>query len=199
MRNEHNQSAVGSGKRNGANTRTAGGNFAPSDPFDGREPGDWKSRYPEAARKWICIEALYLMIIFCLVFIWIALILISKKYTHIGELELGAISSGLGGLLGGTIFSIKWLYHAVARGIWHEDRRLWRFWTPWISLGLAFVFWALISSGLLKIFDPAAMSSKWTTFSLGFLIGYFSDAATAKLSEVANTLFGVVRNDHSKK
>ena len=199
MRDEHNQSAVGSGKRTEANTRTAGGNFAPSDPFDGRKPGEWKSLYPEAARRWICFEALYLMIIFCLVFTLMALILISKEWTHIGELELGAISSGLGGLLGGTIFSIKWLYHAVARGMWHEDRRLWRFWTPWISLGLAFVFWALISSGLLKIFDPAAMNSKLTTFSSGFLIGYFSDAATAKLSEVANTLFGVVRNDHNKK
>ena len=101
--------------------------------------------------------------------------------------------------MGGTIFAIKWLYHSVARGIWHEDRRLWRLWTPWISLGLAFVFWALMSSGLLKIFNPAAMSSELTTLSLGFLIGYFSDAATAKLAEVANTLFGVVRNGDNKR
>ena len=199
MQEEHYQPTVSSDKRTGANTRTAGGNFAPSDPSDGRKPGEWQSLYPKDAQKYICFEALYLMIIFVLASVFIALILISKKWTHIGDLELGAISSSLGGLLGGTIFAIKWLYHSVARGIWHEDRRLWRLWTPWISLGLAFVFWALMSSGLLKIFNPAAMSSELTTLSLGFLIGYFSDAATAKLAEVANTLFGVVRNGDNKR
>ena len=30
-----------------------------------------------------------------------------------------------GGLLGGTVYGGKWLYHAVAKGLWHEDRKLW--------------------------------------------------------------------------
>jgi hypothetical protein len=59
-----------------------------------------------------------------------------------------------------------------------------------VSGGLAFAVIALISSGLVRIFDHRAIESLSLVVGLGFLVGYFSDSAVAKLSEIADTLFG---------
>ena len=96
----------------------------------------------------------------------------------------------LGGMLGGALFSIKWFYHSVAKGIWNADRIFWRLFTPHVSGGLGAVFVTLCASGMLVVFDKKAFSSVWICFGLAFLVGYFSDHAVAKLSEVAQTLFG---------
>jgi hypothetical protein len=104
-----------------------------------------------------------------------------------------ALSWGAG-TLGGTLFAIKWLYHTVARQLWHMDRRLWRLFTPHISGGLAFGVTALIASGVIRIFDKNATNSYALLVGFGFLVGYFSDSAIAKLSEVADTLFGTSRS-----
>jgi hypothetical protein len=98
------------------------------------------------------------------------------------------------GTRGGVLFDLKWLYHTVARGLWHLDRRLWRIFTPHISGGLSFFVLALISSGALRIFDSKATNSPALIVGLGFLVGYFSDSAIAKLTEVAETLFGTTRS-----
>jgi hypothetical protein len=105
----------------------------------------------------------------------------------------------LGGVLGGTLFDVKWLYHSVARQFWHLDRRLWRLFTPHLSGGLAFVVVALISSGILRIFDPQALQSPSLVVGIAFMVGYFSDSAVAKLSEIAATLFGTVRAKEKHK
>ena len=94
------------------------------------------------------------------------------------------------GMLGGTLFSIKWLYHSVAKQSWHLDRRLWRFFTPHISGGLAFIMIALISSGLFRVFDRRALESPPLVVGVAFLTGYFSDSAAAKFAEIGNMLFG---------
>jgi hypothetical protein len=94
---------------------------------------------------------------------------------------------------------IKWLYHSVARGSWHLDRRLWRIFTPHISGGLSFFVLALISSGALRIFDRKATESFALVVGLGFLVGYFSDSAIAKLTELAETLFGTIRAKEKHK
>jgi hypothetical protein len=99
----------------------------------------------------------------------------------------------LGGTLGGTLFDLKWLYHSVAKQQWHLDRRLWRLFTPHISGGLAFVMIALISSGVFRVFDNTATKSCSLVVSVSFLVGYFSDSAIAKLTEIAETLFGTSR------
>jgi hypothetical protein len=99
----------------------------------------------------------------------------------------------LGGTLGGTLFDAKWLYHSVAKKLWHLDRRLWRLFTPHISGGLAFAVIALVSSGLFRIFDHTATNSNALVVGLSFLVGYFSDSAIAKLTEIAETLFGTTR------
>jgi hypothetical protein len=105
----------------------------------------------------------------------------------------------LAGTLGGTLFDLKWLYHTVARQLWHMDRRLWRIFTPHISGGLAFSVVALVASGGVRIFDAKATESHALVVGLSFLVGYFSDNAIAKLLEVAETLFGTTRAKEKHK
>lgn len=179
--------------------------FAPDDPTDGREPLDWQSKYPPEARRIIWAEALYLfgllllvpilMLIFWLDYPNHWLKLSDDRYRPIVTYTL----AWLGGVLGGTLFDIKWLYHAVARQVWHLDRRLWRLFTPHISGGLAFAIVALISSGMLRVFDRQASQSRSLVVAVAFLVGYFSDSAVAKLSEIAETLFGASRAKEKHK
>jgi hypothetical protein len=117
------------------------------------------------------------------------------------EAILTYVLAWLGGVLGGTLFAIKWLYHVVARKYWHLDRRLWRLFTPHLSGGLAFAFITLISSGILRVFDRNASQSRALVVAVSFLVGYFSDSAVAKLSEIAKTIFGASRGTekHEKK
>ena len=97
----------------------------------------------------------------------------------------------LGGSLGGTLFAMKWMYHTVAKQLWNLDRQLWRYFTPHISGGLAFVTIALMDSS--EAFNPNIFASNERTVALGFLVGFFSDNALAKLAEIADTLFGPTR------
>jgi len=92
----------------------------------------------------------------------------------------------IGGTLGGTLFDIKWFYHCVAKDYWNEDRQWWRYFVPHISGALAFAFLVLISSGILTIFNLEPGNESLTVpIAVGFIVGYFSDTATAKLKEVA--------------
>ena len=174
--------------------------FAPANPSDGRQSLDWKSKYTDpAARRGIRFEACYLAALFfgaplLILVLWLDyakgwLCLTDEKHQILFRYCLAWIS----GLFGGTMFGIKWLYHAVAKQLWHIDRRLWRVFTPHISAGLACVVVALISSGLLQVFDSRAIESRSLVFGLAFLVGYFSDNTLAKLAEVAITLFGTAR------
>jgi hypothetical protein len=116
--------------------------WAPHDYTDGRKPGDWQSRYPDKARKWIRIEAAYLILLSLASFGGFLYIL--YELTHRAAASSDSVSSNgpsfticLGalacGVLGGCSFGVKWLYHSVAKQIWNEDRRIWRFLTPPLS------------------------------------------------------------------
>ena len=176
------------------------GDFAPADPNDGREPGDWKTRYTDpVARRAIFFESCYLAVllfsapIIVLVF-WLEhpknwLHLSDEKYRTLFRYAIAWFS----GTLGGTLFDIKWLYHSVAKYKWNRDRRLWRVFTPHISGALSCAVVTLISSGILRVFDHRATESPSLVFALAFLVGYFSDNTIAKLAEVAGTLFGPIR------
>ena len=179
--------------------------FAPANPTDGRQSLDWKSKYTDlAARRGIRFEACYLAALFfgaplLILVLWLEypkdwLCLTDEKYRTLFRYGLAWFS----GLLGGTMFGIKWLYHVVAKQLWHLDRRLWRVFTPHISAGLACVFVGLISSGLLQVLDSRATESRPLVFGLAFLVGYFSDSTSAKLAEVAVTLFGMARIGEKK-
>jgi hypothetical protein len=174
--------------------------FAPSDPTDDRKPGEWRSRYEPDARREIRIEGIYLGALLCVVAISILLFWLGypKQSLHWTSRQYDSILyyglAWLGGTLGGTLFDLKWLYHSVARGLWNLDRRLWRIFTPHISGALSFAVVALMSAGVIRIFDSESIKSSYpTVVGLSFLIGYFSDNAIAKLSEIATTLFGDVK------
>jgi len=180
--------------------------FGQADPTDGREFLEWKSKYSEPpARQGIRLEAIYLGIL--LVVVPLAMVVLWLEYpkywlrlsdqSYRPVLRFGM--AWLGGMLGGTLFDVKWLYHSVARQLWHLDRRLWRLFTPHISGGLAFAMIVLISSGLVRIFDSRAVNSLSSIIGISFLVGYFSDSAIAKLTEVAETLFGTSRAKEKHK
>lgn len=98
--------------------------------------------------------------------------------------------AALGGLLGGVLFALKWLYHSVAKGTWNRDRRLWRVFAPLISSGLSFAVLSLGIAGLIPLVDEAQLRRPSTIVGTSFLVGYFSDNAIAALAELAKRLFG---------
>jgi hypothetical protein len=176
--------------------------FAPADPTDGRQPLDWQSKYTDpSARLWIRIEATYVAFLLFLAPLLVLLLWLGppQRWFQLSDQRYRTFFvyglAWVGGTLGGTLFDIKWLYHSVAKQSWHLDRRLWRFFTPHISGGLAFVVVALISSGLVRVFDRHAIESPALVLGLAFLVGYFSDSTVAKLAEVADTLFGANRSE----
>lgn len=178
---------------------TPDADFAPTDYTDGRSPLDWRSKYPIDARKQIRFEATYLA---ALLLSLPAVIVVLLSGIGCRWLPLDCRSSGegckyvfafLGGALGGSLFATKWLYHSVAKRIWHVDRRLWRLFTPLLSGGLAFGTTLLIKANVIGIFSQQALDSPQAILAISFLIGYFSDNATAKLTEVAETVFGATR------
>lgn len=171
--------------------------FAPSDFTDGRKPLDWETRYPSPAWKQISLEAVYLGLCLCVSPLLLFAIFCHRPQAFWGIFDArtqAAVTryglAWLGGTLGGTLFSLKWLYHVVGHGYWNRDRLLWRLFTPHISGGLAFAMIALVASGLVRLFDAATASRHSMVVGLAFLVGYFSDSAVAKLTEIANTLFG---------
>jgi hypothetical protein len=98
---------------------------------------------------------------------------------------------GGAGLLGGTVYGGKWLYHAVAKGLWHEDRKLWRYLSPWISLGATIGISALIEVGFMRSpTENVVQITPSKLIGLGFLIGYLADRFLAKMKELTEVLFG---------
>lgn len=180
--------------------------FGQADPTDGKKLGDWKSTYDDPVpKKAIKLEAIYLgLLLFTIPIIMIIFWLeLPKSWFHLCDVRSKTLVkyalAWTSGTLGGTLFAIKWLYHVVGRKLWHLDRRLWRFFTPHISGCLAFGVTALVSSGVINIFDRKSMDNYPMLVGFGFLVGYFSDSASAKLSEVADTLFGTSRSKEKHK
>jgi len=96
-----------------------------------------------------------------------------------------------GGLLGGTVYAAKWLYHSIAKGLWHEDRRTWRFLSPWIALGVTVGIGTLVEAGFFRnSVEPVASQSGASLTGLGFLIGYLADRFLAKMRELMQVVFG---------
>lgn len=164
-----------------------------SDLTDGRDKGVWKSRYEKEAVVAINWEKKYLLITFTVSFLLAILFGFLFKECEcfldkFNDLEI-YIFAFLGGLLGGTVFSIKWLIHCVAKDLWNIDRRLWRIFTPLLSSAVALIIVILVNNSFLHIENSDHFTIS-KGYSIGFLAGYFSDNAIGKLTEVAHVLFG---------
>lgn len=177
--------------------------FAPEDLTDSRRPGEWRSRYEPEAWKFIRREAAYLVVfmVTALAVMFLVWLRVPQRWLHLSARDTYVFSryafAGLSGAMGGVLFAMKWLYHTVAKQEWHLDRRPWRYLTPLISGGLAFFTVAIVQS--VSAFDPTVVSTNARSTAFGFLIGFFSDNALAKLAEVAETLLGRTRHTSGHK
>jgi hypothetical protein len=171
---------------------------------DGRENGQWESRYPAKARKHILIDAIYVATVLLLTVVTLLLTWRGSAFTWASG-DCTACSRAtfdryayfcLGGLLGGTLFGLKFLYNAVAHGWWNIDRRLWRLLSPFLSAGLALAVGALFDAGSLGLTLKATSGAAY--FSLGFVTGYFADSALRKMKDIAETVFGPPKDDGKK-
>jgi len=167
---------------------------------DGRAVGSWESRYDAEPTKHIKSEGRYLLIVFvvCIVLLCLAH---SGSFTHLVKNHIDAsvmkefniqLTSFVCGTFGGTLFSLKWLYHSVANGMWNRDRRLWRYLTPLLSGGLAWIIFVVISSGLFGFVNILEFQKVKLVMAVSFIAGYFSDSAVAKLTEIAQSVFGKI-------
>lgn len=164
---------------------------------DGRAKNEWQSKYPEEAWKGIRFEGYYIAAVLflgliCLLLIWNGTLVAFFNMVCLGEGNQASFKKFslffLGGLLGGSLFGIKYFYKVVGRGYWNEDRQPWRLFSPFISGGLALAVGAMVDSGLLGLTIKTKSASSY--FAMGFLTGYFADSALAKMQEVADTVFG---------
>lgn len=166
---------------------------AADDLTDGKGVGEWRSRYPRQAWVQIIVEAICLSIFFVasfsLIFAnwkgWIDTFLTAAPKEILNPRKYVYYMAA--GLLGGTVFGIKFFYRVVARGWWHQDRIMWRLLSPLLAMTLAFVLGTLIDSSWI---GAQNLGSAATCISIGFLVGYFADEAIAKMYEIATVIFG---------
>lgn len=155
---------------------------------DGRTPYDWKSKYPLEARKEIRNEAIYIGAVLFVSLIGLLLNWCGLICLLVGTEQIeGIMFYFFAGLLGGSIFGIKYFYRVVARGYWSQDRRYWRVFSPWISSCIALVVGCMVVSGYINANQNPSTA---VGTCIGFIAGYFADEAVGKMSEVATALFG---------
>jgi hypothetical protein len=184
-----------SAAENGSSSPDPG--FAPAELTDGRLVGEWKTRYNDPlAQHAIRLEVVYVLAITLLAPTLIAIMVLGWPRTWL-HLELSTwvrvqhySFAWLGGLLGGSLFTMKWMYHSVAKGTWNQDRRLWRIFTPLLSAGVGFTIVILSAARVLPVFGADTVSTNGGALAVGILVGYFSDLTMSRLSEVA---FGILR------
>ena len=174
-------------------------NWNPGDPTDGRKKYECESAYALGCRFQIFAEALYLtalMLVAAYLVIWyisgdMQLIFFEGSTTRLSRPVRDLLAFPIAGLMGGTMFGLKWQYRVSARGWWHKDRRIWRLCSPWLSAALAMMVGVAIDGGLLGLsFSQNAANPTSTLLSVGFVTGYFADSALAKLQDIAAVVFG---------
>ncbi len=168
-------------------------NAGSSDPTDGRKQYEWLTRYPPEAITKIRMETGYLFIIFFislfLIFAnwkgWIGLVLSFSAEESLAFRKYAYYA--LFGMLGGITFGMKYFYRVVARGYWHQDRRIWRLMSPFIAMTVSLIVGMMIDASFLAAKQPLTSTA---VVSIGFLAGYFADEAVGKMYEIANVIFG---------
>lgn len=180
----------------------------PGDPTDGRQKYACESAYPFGCRIEIFFEALYLtllMLIGAYLIIWyvagdFALFKLEIRSDQLSSPIRNLLAFPIAGLMGGTMFGLKWQYRVSARGWWHKDRRVWRVCSPWLSAALAMMVGITIDGGLLGLsFSHTATNPASTLLSVGFVTGYFADSALAKLQDIASVVFSTSQRDSNSQ
>ena len=182
----------------GAANDTAPDAFAPANPTDNRKLYDFASRWPPEASQKQRQEGLLLLAYGVIGLGGLFAMLI---YTPVIQNPQTVTAMALvlcTGLLGGTTFSLKWWYHSIARGIWNIDRFFWRVAVPLQAALVAMFMHILFKSELVGLLNPTALDKIHNTLVFGFLVGYFSDSAIAKLAEISESLFGAARGGRNK-
>lgn len=204
MSEQDTENAVEEGRRDGLPVWNS------ADPTDGRVRHQYRSEYPGWIRVQIGLESIYLLILliysFCGI-IWIldynfVLLPFSLTFDTLSTPLQQLLAFAIAGLIGGAMFGLKYLYHVVGRGWWHQDRRIWRLFSPWLSAALAAILGILFESGIvgLAIATKEGQTNPFVTFlGIGFITGYFADTALAKLQELAKVIFGASGNGGEKK
>ena len=160
---------------------------------DGRNQYDWESHYPAQARREMLYEAIYIAVVLILSLVglivtWCGIFCASCTLGNEKQMAFETVMFYLfAGLLGGTVYGIKYFYRVVARGYWTQDRRYWRIISPWISSCVALIVGCMVTAGFINSVD---MPSNLAGICVGFVAGYFADDAVSKMSEVAKALFG---------
>jgi hypothetical protein len=170
-----------------------------NDYTDGREKWDWESKYPSPARRAINFEAAILTaaLLISLLAAGLTICLEGKtiplpSFTIFAEFDPRILSIFFCGCVGGTTFSIKWLIHAVSRGTWHLDRRYWRLFVPIIGGVYACAVLTLFDAGVIGHSAQTARPIS-SAAAFAFLIGYFSDGVSGLLTNIANAVFGTLK------
>lgn len=188
---------------------TPAGEAKQDNTLDHRHFGDWESRYQKGAWIQIGVEFTYLvlMLLACMTgLIWLGYHVAPPTPQDAGALSFFGIpfnypkdrtfllwaGIGLSGVVGGSCFALKWLYHSVAKGLWNRDRILWRLIVPILSGTVAVFVSMLVASGLLSLIDTRFFSNFYGAVGAGWLIGYFSDNVLASLQKLAHKWFGTV-------
>lgn len=165
------------------------------DETDGRRRYQWNSGYPFEAKIQIWCETAWVAVVlavslFGIYLTWNGVLLDRLGCSTCSSPTLSRYAYFFfSGMLGSILFGGKYLYHVVARGYWHQDRRLWRLLSPFLSASLAVAVAAAVDSGILGLSFRAG--SHAACVAMGFFSGYFADKALAKMSEIADVVFGV--------
>jgi len=164
---------------------------------DGRLPGEFQSRY--RLQVWVQVTVELAVVLLAL---WGALYVVAislwKNYTPVWRIDEFIPQSQpwpavfCAGVAGGCLFALKFLYHAVAKQQWNQDRVLWRFIVPINSGTLALFSGVGISAGIVPFIDQQLFDNIFIALFFGFFIGHFSDNFLAALQRLAYEWFGTV-------
>lgn len=169
-------------------------NDGTSDSTDNRKPYDYKSKYPSEALIEIRYEGIYLLsiLLFSLFMLFASWANILSSLGNFTPMQLITMKKygyyTFAGMLGGITFGIKYFYRVVARGFWHQDRRVWRIMSPFIATVVALITGALVESNM--AYENHHIIGGSAAVSIGFMAGYFADEAVGKMYEIANVIFG---------
>lgn len=174
----------------------------PTNRTDGREIGDWKTRYGPWAWAQIFGE-LFILIVYLITSVYFLLesiielpnmdskdgFVYSRLFgVYVSESNFKWIALTLSGFIGGTVVDLKWFYHSAANGTWNRDRFLWRVIVPLNSAMVSLFTGFILVSGVIPFIDKDFFKDIFVLLGIGFVFGYYSDRVTGILKNQLGAL-----------